>query len=64
MVFVGVPRCAWCLVLCVGLHAEFDVLWLNENVFCVVVLKLSLQNKGFLLCVFCFLCFLSHKLTF
>jgi hypothetical protein len=52
------------LVLCVGFDAGIVVLWLNENVFCVVVLKLSLQNKGFFVCVFCFLCFLSHKLTF
>lgn len=48
----------------VGLFAGIAVLWLNENVFCVAVLIFFFVCKGFLMCVFCFLCFLSHKLTF
>ncbi len=48
----------------VGLVAGIDVFRLNESVFCVAVLIFSFVCKGFLMCGFCFLCFLSHKLTF
>ena len=54
----------FCGFLGVCLVVGIDVLWLNESVFCVAVLMFSYVCKGFFVCVFCFLCFLSHILTF